>query len=306
MALLFFEQILNGIQFGVMLFLIAAGLTLVFGIMNLINIAHGVLYMIGAYICASVIQVTGSFWQGVAVAILGTLVVGILVEVLVFRRLYHRTHLDQVLATFGVTMFFNELVRIIWGPTAIYAPMPEFLSGFVEIIPGSPFPVYRLAIIAAGLCAGAVLYAVITYTRLGMLIRAGASNRAMIDALGVNIKLLYTVVFGIGAALAGFAGLMAGPLLTVESGMGNDMLILALVVITIGGVGSIRGALFASLLIGVVDAMGRSFLRPLLSIITPQSFADTAAPAIASMLIYLTMALVLIFRPQGLFPPVVR
>ena len=306
MALLFFEQILNGVQFGIMLFLIAAGLTLVFGIMNLINIAHGVLYMIGAYIFASVIQITGSFWQGVVIAILGTLVVGIFVEVLVFRRLYHRTHLDQVLATFGVTMFFNELVRMIWGPTAIYAPMPEFLSGFVEIIPGSPFPVYRLAIIAAGLCAGAVLYIVITYTRLGMLIRAGASNRAMIDALGVNIKLLYTVVFGIGAALAGFAGLMAGPLLTVESGMGNDMLILALVVITIGGVGSIRGALFASLLIGIIDAMGRSFLRPLLSTITPQTFADTAAPAIASMLIYLTMALVLIFRPQGLFPPVVR
>lgn len=306
MFLQLFEQTLNGVQFGVMLFLIAAGLTLVFGIMNLINIAHGVLYMIGAYICASVISITGSFWQGLVAAILGALVVGIVIEVLVFRRLYYRTHLDQVLATFGVVMFFNELVRIIWGPTAIYAPMPAFLAGHVEIIPGAPFPIYRLAIIGAGLAAGAALYFVITYTRLGMLIRAGASNRAMIDALGVNIKLLFTVVFGIGAALAGFAGLMAGPLLTVESGMGNDMLILALVVITIGGVGSIRGALVASLMIGVIDAMGRSFLRPVFSALLPQSAADAAAPAVASMLIYLTMALVLIFRPQGLFPPVTR
>ncbi|HRF07960.1 MAG TPA: branched-chain amino acid ABC transporter permease [Xanthobacteraceae bacterium] len=306
MLLQLFEQTLNGIQFGVMLFLIAAGLTLVFGIMNLINIAHGVLYMIGAYICASVISITGSFWQGFLAAIVGALVVGVVIEVLVFRRLYYRTHLDQVLATFGVTMFFNELVRIIWGPTAIYASMPSFLAGHVEIIPGAPFPIYRLTIIGAGLAAGLALYLVITYTRLGMLIRAGASNRAMIDALGVNIKLLYTVVFGIGAALAGFAGLMAGPLLTVESGMGNDMLILALVVITIGGVGSIRGALVASLMIGVIDAMGRSFLRPVFSSFLPQTAADAAAPAIASMLIYLTMALVLIFRPQGLFPPVTR
>jgi branched-chain amino acid transport system permease protein len=306
MALQLLEQVLNGVQFGTMLFLIAAGLTLVFGIMNLINLAHGVLYMTGAYICASVIQITGSFFQGVIAAIIGALVVGILIEVLVFRKLYYRTHLDQVLATFGVTMFFNELVRIIWGPTAIYAPMPKFLSGHVEIIPGAPFPVYRLAIIAAGLCAGVALYLLVAYTRLGMLIRAGASNRKMVDALGVNIKLLYTLVFGIGAALAGFAGLMAGPLLAVESGMGNNMLILALVVIAIGGVGSIRGALAASLLIGVIDAMGRSFLRPVFDAILPHAAAESAAPAVASMLIYLTMALVLIFRPQGLFPPLTR
>lgn len=300
------EQTLIGVQFGVMLFLIAAGLTLVFGIMNLINLAHGVLYMVGAYMCATVIQASGSLLQGVAAALIGTLVVGILIELLVFRKLYHRTHLDQVLATFGVTMFFNELVRIIWGPSAIYAAIPDFLAGQTEILPGLPFPTYRLAIIVAGLAAGAGLYVVITYTRLGMLIRAGASNRVMIDALGVNIKLLYTIVFGIGAALAGFAGLMAGPLLTVESGMGGDMLILALVVITIGGVGSIRGALIASLLIGVIDTVGRAMLRPVIAAVISQSAADNAAPAIASMLIYLTMALVLMFKPQGLFPAPTR
>ncbi len=300
------EQTLNGVQFGVMLFLIAAGLTLVFGIMNLINLAHGVLYMLGAYLCAATIQTTGSFLQGIVVALAGTLAVGALIEVTVFRKLYTRTHLDQVLATFGVTMFFNEFVRIIWGPTALYAAIPDFLAGQVEILPGVPFPTYRLVIIGAGLVAGLALYGVITYTRLGMLIRAGASNRVMIDALGVNIKLLYTAVFAIGAAMAGFAGLMAGPLLTVESGMGGDMLILALVVITIGGVGSIRGAFVASLMIGIIDTMGRSLLRPLFAAVLSQDAADNAAPAIASMLIYMTMALILIFRPQGLFPPLTR
>jgi branched-chain amino acid transport system permease protein len=305
-AISLLEQTLNGIQFGVMLFLISAGLTLVFGIMNLINLAHGVLYMIGAYICAAVIQASGSFVQGVVAALVGTLVVGALIELAVFRKLYHRTHLDQVLATFGVSLFCNEMVRVIWGPTALYATVPGFLSGQIEILPGLLFPTYRLAIIVVGLCAGAALYLVITYTRLGMLIRAGASNRVMVDALGINIKLLYTIVFGIGAALAGFAGLMAGPLLAVESGMGNDMLVLALVVITIGGVGSIRGALIASLMIGVIDTMGRSLLRPLFAVTMSQNAADNAAPAIASMLIYLTMALVLMLRPQGLFPPLTR
>jgi branched-chain amino acid transport system permease protein len=303
MTLLFIvEQILIGLQFGIMLFLIAAGLTLVFGIMNLINLAHGVLYMIGAYICASVIQSSGSLLEGVTAALLGTLLTGILIELLVFRRLYQRTYLDQVLATFGLTMFFNELVRIIWGPAALFATVPSFLAGQVMILPGLPFPAYRLAIIGAGLIAGAALYAVISYTKLGMLIRAGASNRIMIDALGVNIKLLYTMVFGLGAALAGFAGLMAAPLLTVESGMGSDMQILALVVIVIGGVGSIRGALVASLLVGVIDTVGRSVLKPMMAAVISQGAADNAAPAIASMLIYLTMALVLIFRPKGLFP----
>ena len=303
---LLLEYILNGVQFGIMLFLIAAGLTLVFGIMNLINLAHGALYMVGAYLCASVTQASGSFLQGAGAALAGTLVVGILIELGVFRRLVERSHLDQVLASFGLTLVFNEGVRMIWGPGALYAAVPEALSGQVQILPGLHFPAYRLAIMAAGLCAGALLTLVITRTRLGMLIRAGASNRVMVGALGVNIKLLYTAVFGVGAALAGFAGAMAGPLLTVESGMGNGMLILAWVVIAIGGVGSIRGAFVAALLVGVVDALGRSALRPALGALMAQSAADNAAPAIASMLVYILMALVLVARPQGLFPPATR
>jgi branched-chain amino acid transport system permease protein len=300
------EQSLNGIQLGVMLFLISAGLTLVFGIMNLVNLAHGVLYMIGAYIGATVIQVSGSFWAGIFAAISGTLIVGILIEFLTLRRLYRRTHLDQVLVTFGLTLFFNELVRIVWGPTPLYASVPSALAGQIEILPGLSYPTYRLLIILVGLLAALLLYGLVGHTRTGMLIRAGASNRIMVEALGINIKLLYTMVFGLGAALAALAGVMAAPILAVESGMGNEMLILALVVIVIGGVGSIRGAFIASLLIGIVDTMGRTVLRPLLAALMSQSAADNAGPAIASMSIYLLMILVLFFRPRGLFPSKVR
>jgi len=300
------EQTLNGLQFGVMLFLIAAGLTLVFGIMNLINLAHGVLYMMGAYLCATVIEASGSFLLGVVAAIAGTLVLGIAIELIAFRGLYRRTHLDQVLVTFGITLFLNEMVRIIWGPTALYAAVPDVLSGQIEIMPGVPYPIYRLVIIAAGILAGLMLYGMITYTRIGMLIRAGASDRVMVDALGTNIKLVYTVIFGVGAALAALAGALAGPILAVESGMGNDMLILALVVIVIGGIGSIRGAFLAALLVGLVDTMGRTLFRPLLETFISRAAADNAGPALASMSIYILMAVVLLFRPQGLFPPRIR
>jgi branched-chain amino acid transport system permease protein len=301
-VILVVEQALNGIQLGVMLFLISAGLTLVFSIMNLINLAHGVLYMLGAYIGATVIQASGSFWEGIAAAICGTVLVGIAVEVLSLRALYGRSHLDQVLVTFGLTLFFNEFVRIIWGPAALYAAVPPFLTGQTEILPGLAYPTYRLLIVAVGIAATVMLHVLVAYTRIGMLIRAGASNRVMVEALGVNIRLLYTTVFALGAALAALAGVMAGPILAVESGMGNEMLILALVVIVIGGIGSIRGAFIASLLIGVVDTMGRTMLRPLLATVMSQSAADNAGPAIASMSIYLLMAAVLFFRPQGLFP----
>jgi len=300
------EQALNGLQFGIMLFLIAAGLTLVFGIMNLINLAHGVLYMMGAYLCATVIEASGSFLLGVAAAILGTMVLGIAIELIAFRDLYRRTHLDQVLVTFGITLFLNEMVRIIWGPTALYAAVPDFLSGQIDILPGAPYPTYRLVIIAVGILAGLLLYGLITYTRIGMLIRAGASDRVMVDALGANIKLIYTVIFGVGAALAALAGALAGPILAIESGMGNDMLILALVVIVIGGIGSIRGAFLASLLVGLVDTVGRTSLRPLLETLISKTAADNAGPALASMSIYILMAVVLFFRPQGLFPPRIR
>ena len=296
------EQVLNGVQFGITLFLMAAGLTLIFGVMNLVNLAHGSLYMVGAYIAAATFNATHSFLLGIGAALAGTAAVGIAIEVVVFRRLYRRDHLDQVLATFGLILFFNELVRMIWGATALYAQVPGFLSGQVEILPGAPYPTYRLAIIVAGLVVGVLIYLLVMKTRIGMLIRAGASDRTMVGALGVNITLLYTLVFGVGAALAALSGALAGPVFTVESGMGDDLLILAFVVIVIGGIGSIRGAFIASVLVGVVDTIGRAFLRQLFALVMSGFAADSAGPATASMLIYVLMAAVLFFRPQGLFP----
>lgn len=284
--LLLLAQGLNGLQFGVMLFLMAAGLTLVFGVMNLLNLAHGSLYMVGAYLAATFQRYTGSFLLAIALAAPATILVGMLVEVVVLRKLYERDHLDQVLATFALILFFNELVQIIWGAQAYFMALPEQLSGHVELVAGVSYPVYRLVIIGVGLVVAALLYVLIMCTRLGMLIRAGASNREMVNALGVNIKLLYTVLFGIGGALAGLAGMMAGPLLSIEVGMGESILILALVVIVIGGIGSIRGAFIAALAVGIADTFGRVLLPP----------------ALASMVIYILMAAVLCWRPQGLFP----
>jgi branched-chain amino acid transport system permease protein len=297
------EQVLNGTQFGVMLFLMAAGLTLVFGIMNLINLAHGALYMVGAYVAAATFGATGSFLLALAAAVAAALLLGVAIEVIVFRQLYARDHLDQVLATFGLILFFDEMVRVIWGATALYMSVPPFLSGRIELLPGVPYPTYRLAIIAVGLLVALLLYVVIGKTRVGMLIRAGASNRVMVGALGVNVVLLYTLVFALGAALAALAGAMAGPIFAVEAGMGETVLILAFVVIVIGGIGSIRGAFVAALLVGIVDAVGRAFLRPLLATLMSHAAADAAGPALASMLIYILMAGVLFVRPQGLFPP---
>ena len=296
------EQILNGVQFGIMLFLMASGLTLIFGVMNLINLAHGSLYMIGAFIAAATFNATHSFLAAIAAALAGAAVVGIAIEIVVFRTLYRRDHLDQVLATFGLLLFFNEVVRMIWGATALYAQVPNFLSGQVNLLPGAPYPTYRLAIIGVGLIVGLLIYLLIMRTRIGMLIRAGASNRTMVGALGVNITLLYTLVFGLGAALAALSGALAGPIFTVESGMGDDLLILAFVVIVIGGIGSIRGAFIAALLVGVVDTVGRAFLRPFFALFMSGPAADNTGPAVASMLIYILMAVVLFFRPQGLFP----
>ena len=300
--ILVFEQLLNGVQFGVMLFLMAAGLTLVFGIMNLVNLAHGSLYMVGAYLMVAASEWTGSYLAGVALGLLGTLLVGMLVEVVALRTLYERDHLDQVLATFGLILFFNELVAIVWGRTALYTSLPSYLQGFVEIIPGSIYPLYRTVVIGVGLVVGAALWYVVTRTRLGMLIRAGASNRTMVAALGINIRLLYTVVFGFGAALAGLAGLMAGPIYAVQPGMGELILIQVFVVIVIGGIGSIRGALVGALVVGIVDTLGRAFLKPLLGHFISPPAAEAAGPALASMLIYLLMAVVLSVRPEGLFP----
>jgi branched-chain amino acid transport system permease protein len=285
-----------------MLFLMAAGLTLVFGIMNIVNLAHGSLYMVGAYFAAAFQEWTGSFLLAVLLALPATAVVGILVEVVAIRRLYDRDHLDQVLATFGLILFFNELVRIVWGKAARYMALPAGLEGHVLVLPGVTYPAYRLAIVAVGLAVAGLLYLLVTRSRLGMLIRAGASNRTMVGALGVDIALLYTLVFGLGAALAGLAGLMAGPIVSIESGMGEPVLILTFVVIVIGGIGSIRGALVAALLVGLVDTVGRAFLPPLLGTVLPPQAANQAGPALASMLIYILMAAVLAFRPEGLFP----
>ena len=285
-----------------MLFLMAAGLTLVFGIMNLVNLAHGSLYMVGAYLAAVFLERTGSLALAIVLALAGTAVLGMAVEVVVVRRLYGRDHLDQVLATFGLLLTFNEAVRLAWGKSALYMALPDALGGSVTVLPGVRYPVYRLAIIATGLLVALGLYTLIARTRVGMLIRAGASNRAMVGALGVDVTRLYTLVFGLGAALAGLAGLRAGPTVSIESGMGEPILILTFVVIVIGGIGSIRGAFVAAVLVGMVDTVGRAFLPALLRALLPPSAASQAGPALASMLIYVLMAAVLAFRPRGLFP----
>jgi len=298
---LVFEQLLNGLQYGVMLFLMAAGLTLVLGIMNMVNLAHGSLYMVGAYLAVALTGWTGNYFAGVALALLGTLLVGMAVEIVALRTLYNRDHLDQVLATFGLILFFNELVSMIWGRGAQYASLPVWLQGHIDLFTGSRYPVYRVTILVVGLLVAILLWYVVTRTRLGMLVRAGASNRTMVGALGVNIKLLYTVVFGVGAALAGLAGLMAGPIYAVQPGMGELILIQVFVVIVIGGIGSVRGALVGAIIVGVVDTLGRAFLKPLLGSVLSPPAAEAAGPALASMLIYLLMALVLAVKPAGLF-----
>ena len=300
--LLVIEQILNGLQLGITLFLMSAGLTLVFGIMQVINLAHGSFYMIGAYVCATVAGSTGSFLLGLAAALPAAALCGMAVEFAVFRRLYKREHIDQVLATFGLIMFFNELTRIIWGRQPLYLNVPSWLSGSIELLPGLIYPAYRLAVIGVGLLVALALWFLFSRTRLGMQIRAGATNRDMITALGVNIKLLYTLIFGLGTLLAGLAGAMAGPILAVESGMGESILILTFVVIVIGGIGSIRGAVAGALLVGLVDTLGRAFLPTLFRLAFDSATADAVAASLASMGIYILMAAILVWKPKGLFP----
>jgi len=297
----FVEQLLNGLQFGVMLFLMAAGLTLIFGIMNVINLAHGSLYMVGAYVAAAAFAATGSFLVGLGAALAAAIVVGVALEITVFRTLYERDHLDQVLATFGLILFFNELVRVIWGPAGKSIAVPAFLNRTVEILPGVPYPAYRFAIIVVGALVAILLAWLVARTRIGMLIRAGASNRRMIGALGVNIELLFTLVFGLGAVFAGLAGLMAAPITSVKIGMGDDILILAFVIIVIGGIGSIKGAFVAAMVVGQIDIVGRAFMPDLLKTFLSASAASSAAPAISQVLIYIVMAGVLVWRPTGLF-----
>ncbi|MBO6718278.1 MAG: branched-chain amino acid ABC transporter permease [Rhizobiaceae bacterium] len=299
---LIIEQLLNGLQFGVMLFLMAAGLTLIFGVMGLINLAHGSLYMVGAFACAAVAAWTGSFWLGLIASLAAAAAAGAIVELVVIRRLYDRDHLDQVLATFALILIFSEGTRWVFGSFPLYLDIPALLSGTVPLPGGSRYQLYRLAIIGVGVAVAVGLFLLISKTRLGMRIRAGESDREMIGALGVDVATLYTLVFALGAALAGLAGAMVGAIQSVQVGMGEPVLILAFVVIVIGGIGSIRGALIGAILVGVTDTMGRFLLPQTLMLFMPPSQAAMIGGAIASMLIYLLMAVVLALKPRGLFP----
>ena len=295
-------QLFNGLQLGILLFLVAAGLTLVFGVMDFINLAHGVQYMLGAYFAVACFGLTGSFFAALALTLPASLLFGLVLEVLVLRHLYERDHLEQVLATFGIILFLNQGVKLVWGAAPLNMGVPELLSGSVQLMDGLRYPVYRFAIIAAGLLVAAGLYLFVNHTRVGMLVRAGASNAPMISALGIDIKHLFMIVFGFGAMLAGFAGVMVAPILSVEPGMGDQILILAFVVIVIGGIGSIRGAFIAALLVGVIDTLGRSFMTDMLRLFLAPTTARAIGPALASMAIYLLMAIVLAVCPAGLFP----
>jgi len=305
-------QFLNGLQLGVLLFLVAAGLTLIFGIMDFINLAHGAFYMIGAYICGTLVVPLEALMPGagfvlaVILAIPLTLIVGYVAEVVVARTLYLRDHLDHVLATFGLILIFDKSVHLIWGVEGMVIQLPSWLAGQVALTDQISIPSYRLAIIAVGLAVAVGLYILVTKTRIGMLIRAGASNRTMVQALGVNIKILFALVFATGAAIAGLAGMMVAPLTEASVGMGNDVIIAAFVVIIIGGIGSVKGAFVGAMVVGMIDTLGRSYLDDLLKFFLSDGFAETAAPALSSMLVYILMAVILAVRPQGLFPPKVR
>jgi branched-chain amino acid transport system permease protein len=277
-------QLLNGVQLGLMLFLMASGLTLVFGMMNFINLAHGSFFMIGAFIASTAVAWTGNFMLALLIAVVATGIIGLLLELGMLRRVYGHTHLQHVLITFGLILVFNEVARLIWGPLPVALPIPAFLSGSVEILPGATYPTYRIAILLVGLAIALALYVVISHTRSGMWVRAGASDRPMASAIGVNVQLMFSILFGIGSGLAGLAGVMAGPIFTVQVGMGEPILILSLVVTVIGGIGSVRGAFLAALLVGIIDTFGRILLPP----------------ALGSMMIFVLMAILLAYRPQGL------
>ena len=299
---LLITQLLNGLQLGLLLFLLASGLTLIFGIMEFINLSHGSFYMIGAYFCGTVVAITGSFLAGIVFGLVGVFIVGAAVEWYIARRLYRSDHLDHVLVTFGLILIFDTLVHLLWGAEGMAIPLPDMLNGQItvgELV----LPTYRMLIIGCGLLVAALLYVLVVRTRLGMLIRAGASNRTMVEALGVNINRLYLVVFALGAAMAGFAGMLIAPITEASIGMGNDIIIVAFVVVIVGGIGSVKGAFYAALILGMLDTLSRSYLDVVLQWFMPVTYAETAAPALSAMLIYILMAAVLAFRPQGLFPP---
>ena len=300
-TLLIVEQLLNGLQFGLMLFLLAAGLTLVFGVMDMINLAHGSLYMVGAFVAAWLVALTGSFILGVLGAIAITALFGMALETTLLRTLYARDHLSQVLATFALILILNDGVKMVFG-TDLPLSAPDVLSGPVQLLPGLSYPAYRLLILAVGFALALAMYLGVAKTRLGAWVRAGAANRVMTEAMGIDVRRLFMLVFGIGAGLCAVAGALLGPLLAVQVGMGENILILAFVVIVIGGIGSIRGALIGSILVGCVDTLGRTLLQQLFREFLPPQWASAAGPAIASIAVYVFMAAVLAFKPQGLLP----
>ena len=300
--LMLFEQLLNGLQYSALLFLLSAGLTLVFGIMNVINLTHGSFYMVGAFCAAAAVAKTGSFLAAILAALVGAGLYGLVIELLVIRHLYRRDHLDQVLATLGLALFTDELVSVLFGRSPPFMSIPAALAGSVHVLPGLAYPVMRLAFIAAGALVAVGLWWLISRTRVGMLVRAGADDGEMVDALGVNIQRLFTLIFSLGALLCGFAGVMAAPLLAIQIGMGERILITTFVVIVVGGVGSVRGALVGSLLIGMTDALGRAFIPTLTSLILPPQLSDPLSASLVSASIYILMAIVLLFKPRGLVP----
>ena len=300
-VLLILEQTLNGLQFGLMLFLLAAGLTLVFGVMDMVNLAHGSLYMVGAFVAAWLVRLTGSFVLGVLGAVIVTALFGMALEAGLLRTLYARDHLSQVLATFALILILNDGIKMIFG-NDLPLSAPAALAGPVELLPGLPYPAYRLLILGVGLALALLLYLLVQRTRMGALVRAGASNREMATVMGTNVTRLFTFVFGIGAALCAVAGALLGPLLAVQVGMGEDILITAFVVVVIGGIGSIRGALVGAILVGAIDTLGRTLLQHVFREFLPPQWASAAGPAVASVAVYVFMAVVLAIKPQGLFP----
>lgn len=296
------EQLLNGVGYGLMLFLIAAGLTLVFGIMDTMNLAHGSLFMVGAYLAARIHVSSGSMWLAVAVAVVMTMLIAWVLEKVVMRFLYRRDHLAQVLATFGIILIADDAVKAIWGVAPMMAPMPTGLSQPIMLLPGLYYPAYRLLLIAAGLLVAIALYLLVNHTRIGMLVRAGASNRMMAEFMGVRVGRIFSFVFVLGAGLAALAGALMGPISAVQIGMGEKILIPALVIIVIGGIGSVRGAFVAAMLVGMLDTIGRAFLPPLLRAVLPPAVAADLGPALAGIMVYVLMAIVLAVRPEGLFP----
>ena len=303
---LLFVQVINGVQLGLLLFLVASGLTLVFGILDFVNLAHGSIYMIGAFICASLTFYLGNFLLAVLVALPLTGLVGYAIERIVARNLYDKDHLDHVLGTFGLILVLDTSAHLIWGPEGISVPLPQWLDGQVELFEGAVIPTFRLLIIATGLAVAGGLVWLVNYTRLGMLIRAGASNRTMVSALGIDIKTLFALVFALGSMMAGLAGMLISPITEASIGMGGEIIITAFVVIIVGGIGSMKGAFIAAIIIGLIDTLGRAFLDSLFELVMSENAAETAAPAVSAMMIYILMAVILAVRPQGLFPPKVR